>query len=95
MLREIFRKMPEPLKRSVTFDNGGAFAEHKTLGMDTFFCDPSAPWQHGTIENTNGIIRRGYATKNRYIKLFPQRYRSINLSHQLNTQKMPRIQNTR
>ena len=58
VLRAIFRKMPEPLKRSVTFDNGSEFAEHKTLGIDTFFCDPRAPWQRGTIENTNGIIRR-------------------------------------
>ena len=63
VLREIFRKMPEPLKRSVTFDNGGEFAEHKTLGMDIFFCDPSAPWQRGTIENTNGIIRRDMPRK--------------------------------
>ena len=63
VLRAIFRKMPEPLKRSVTFDNGGEFAEYKTLGMDTFFCDPSAPWQRGTIENTNGIIRRDMPRK--------------------------------
>ena len=42
---------------------GGEFAEHKTLGIDTFFCGPSAPWQRGTIENTNGIIRRDMPRK--------------------------------
>ena len=46
----------------MTFDNGGEFAERKALGIDVFFCDPSAPWQRGTIENTNGPGRLLWTT---------------------------------
>lgn len=46
-----------PIK-SITFDNGSEFANHKELGTDTYFCDPGCPWQKGSIENFNGILRR-------------------------------------
>ena len=67
VLRRIFREIPEPAKLSVTFDNGGEFAEHEALasevGVKAFFCDPHSPWQRGTVENTNGIIRRDMPRK--------------------------------
>jgi len=47
--------------KSVTFDNGGEFAEHVKLnpmGIETYFCDPGCPWQKGSIENFNGMARR-------------------------------------
>lgn len=47
--------------KSMTFDNGTEFAAHsqlKTLGIDTYFCDPGKPWQKGSIENLNGMLRR-------------------------------------
>lgn len=44
--------------RTVTFDNGSEFANHSELGLDTYFCDPGSPWQKGSIENVNGILRR-------------------------------------
>jgi IS30 family transposase len=66
-LRKVFRCLPEPAKRTVTFDNGGEFAEHQVLaeetGVQAFFCDPHSPWQRGSIENTNGIIRRDMPRK--------------------------------
>lgn len=66
-LQRVFRRLPEPAKRTVTFDNGGEFAEHEALseqtGVQAFFCDPHSPWQRGTIENTNGIIRRDMPRK--------------------------------
>ena len=67
VLRRIFRDMPNQMKQSVTFDNGGEFAEHQALkgqaGIQAFFCDPHSPWQRGAIENTNGIIRRDMPRK--------------------------------
>jgi len=67
VLRNIFRHLPEPARHTVTFDNGGEFAEHETLTRETsvqvFFCDPHSPWQRGAIENTNGVIRRDMPRK--------------------------------
>jgi IS30 family transposase len=50
--------LPKGLKQSLTFDNGTEFAEHYRIGLDTFFCDPHAPWQKGGVENAIGRIRR-------------------------------------
>lgn len=44
--------------KSITFDNGSEFANHSELRTDTYFCDPGCPWQKGSIENVNGIIRQ-------------------------------------
>lgn len=48
--------------KTVTFDNGSEFTEHKKLtdlhGIKTYFCRPGAPWEKGTVENTNKMIRR-------------------------------------
>ncbi len=44
--------------RSITFDNGTEFSQYKELKMDTYFCNPGSPWQKGSIEHFNGIIRR-------------------------------------
>ena len=50
--------LPGGLKQSLTFDNGTEFAEHYSIGIDTYFCDPHAPWQKGGVENAIGRIRR-------------------------------------
>ena len=67
VLRNIFHRLPEPARHTVTFDNGGEFAEHETLtsetGVQAFFCDPHSPWQRGAIKNTNGVIRRDMPRK--------------------------------
>ena len=60
-LRTIFATLPERLRRTVTFDNGTEFARHHRLhrlAIETFFCDPYAPWQKGGIENAIGRMRR-------------------------------------
>ncbi len=44
--------------KSCTFDNGSEFALHHKLGIPTFFCDPGSPWQKGSVENMNGLLRR-------------------------------------
>ena len=57
-----FAALPEAARRSITFDNGPEFARHQklqdNLAMQTFFCDPHSPWQRGSIENANGLLRR-------------------------------------
>ena len=55
-------KLPQAMCKTISFDNGNEFAEHhrlhKTLGVQTFFCDPHSPWQKGGVENTIGRLRR-------------------------------------
>lgn len=44
--------------QSCTFDNGLEFAQHYKLGKPTYFCDPHSPWQKGSVENINSLLRR-------------------------------------
>ncbi len=56
--------IPEPLRQTLTYDQGKEMAEHQTLARDTgmriYFADPHAPWQRGANENTNGLARQYY-----------------------------------
>ena len=55
------RKLPEHLRRSLTWDRGSEMAQYRdiqlALEMPIYFCDPRAPWQRGSNENTNRLLR--------------------------------------
>jgi IS30 family transposase len=61
-LAKHIRRLPQELRRSITWDRGSEMAAHKDFTVATdvqvYFCDPRSPWQRGSNENTNGLLRQ-------------------------------------
>src|SRR5271154_1343768 len=74
-LSQHIRKLPATLRRSLTWDRGLEMAQHKSFTVDTevkvYFCDPQSPWQRGSNENTNSLLRQ-YFPKRTDLSVYSQ-----------------------
>jgi len=72
-----FNTFPQVLKHTLTWDRGMELADHQrfteSTDVDVYFCDPSSPWQRGTNENTNRLLRQ-YFSKKTSLRGFDQKY---------------------
>jgi transposase, IS30 family len=74
-LSQKVRQLPATLRRSLTWDRGLEMAQHKSFTVATdvkvYFCDPQSPWQRGSNENTNGLLRQ-YLSKKADLSCYSQ-----------------------
>lgn len=67
---KMLKRFPDKLKLSITYDNGKEFTNHKIieslLGTESWFCHPYHSWEKGSVENTNGLIRRFFPKKTNF-----------------------------
>ena len=79
--------LPAQLRRSLTWDQGAEMTHHARLRVDTgvavYFCDPHSPWQRGTNENTNGLLRQYFPKGTDISRYAPRDLGAV--AHALNT----------
>jgi len=80
LIEQLLAPIPPQLRTTIAFDNGLEFARHTrlhSLGLQTFFCDPYAPWQKGGIENAIGRIRRFFPRKANLAQISNRQFTAI------------------
>ena len=82
-LSSILKGYPKRLRQSITYDNGSENIEHgelnREIGTRSYFCEPYHSWEKGTVENTNGLIRRFLPKKTDFAKISEERIAEIEL----------------
>ena len=85
-LMDVMEPLPQPARKSITFDRGFEFRAWRKLksgiGTDSWFCDPQAPWQKGSVENLNKRARR-YLPRDTQLAALSNRYLT-SICHRLN-----------
>jgi IS30 family transposase len=80
LLEQLLQPIPQQMRRTIAFDNGMEFARHArlhSLHLQTYFCDPYAPWQKGGIENAIGRMRRSLPRKADLAKISDRQFNAI------------------
>lgn len=80
-LADMVRDIPRTLMRTITWDQGMEMAKHASFteetGVKVYFCDPHSPWQRGTNENTNGLIRDYFPKSTNFSKVTDEEVREM------------------
>ncbi|MBZ0166168.1 MAG: IS30 family transposase [Candidatus Omnitrophica bacterium] len=78
---EVFMQMPKGLKKTLTYDQGGEMSEHKLFTKETditvYFAHPQSPWERGTNENTNGLLRQYFPKNTDFTKVGKARLKEV------------------
>jgi transposase, IS30 family len=90
-LQRAVSRLPDHLRRTLTYDNGKEMAEHIAFTVATkmpvYFCNPHSPWQRGSVENTNGLIREYFPKGTDFKSAFPSAVRKA----EWNLNNRPRV----
>jgi len=91
--RRRMKDLPASLRRSLTLDNGKEFADHRrlarVLGLDVYFAEPHRPWQRGSNENANGLLRQYFPKGTDFARVVHQE--AARVERQLNERPRRRL----
>ena len=94
-LIEAIKALPDHLRRSLTWDQGKEMARHVELkiaaDIDVYFCEPGKPWQRGSNENTNGLLRQYFPKGHTDFRTVP-REELDRVAHELNNRPRETLQ---